>query len=181
MDSRFNNISMNGRMAYTIMCVESYLISVYPNKDWKLVANAMWKATNMNWADWTDYYSVYIPEVLFQYDSYDENDFSSSFTREEYARLLELYSDITEGLEDDPCDEVNCVLNKPFDMAMVYEGTGIGNGSESIDIIHDLENILNIHNISLPDVNKVSFSNISELNGWGNDFEGTYLSVILNS
>ena len=37
MDTRFNTISMNGRMAYVIMCVEKYLKSIYPNKDWTLL------------------------------------------------------------------------------------------------------------------------------------------------
>ena len=179
MDNRFNNISMNGRMAYVIMCVESYLKNSYPEKDWRLLSEAMWKATNMNWGDWTDLYCGFIPDVIFQYSSYDENDLSSSYSEDVYKRLMSLYSGITEGREDDASDELNFMINKPFELAMVYEGTGIGNGEESVEIIQKAERILINHIIKLPDIEKISFSSINELNGWGNDFDGTYLSVIL--
>ena len=72
------------------------------------------------------------------------------------------------------------MLNKPYEMAMVYEGTVIGNGQESFQIISQTEEVLKKNNIPLPDYKKVSFSSIKELNGWGMDFDGTYLSVILN-
>ena len=178
-DDRFNRISMNGRMAYVIMCVEAYLINVYPDRDWKSVASAMWKATNNNWGDWTDLYCGFIPEVIFQYDKYDEADLGSSYTEDEYNKLNDLYSGITEGREDDPTDELNYVLNKPLEMAMVYEGTGICDGSESIGIINCMEEVLAKHQIALPDRERISFSSIEELNGWGNDFDGEYLSIIL--
>lgn len=96
MDSRFSNISMNGRMAYVIMCVELYLKNTYPEKDWNLLSEAMWKATNMNWGDWSDFYFGFIPDVIFQYSSYDSNELSSSYSEEGYNRLLSLYSGLTE-------------------------------------------------------------------------------------
>ena len=181
MDSRFSNISMNGRMAYVIMCVESYLKKSYPEKDWGLISEAMWKATNMNWGDWTELYCAYIPEVIFQYSSYDSNELSSSYSKEVYNQLLSLYSGLTGGREDDDSDELNYMINKPFEMAMVYEGTGIGDGIESVEIIQKTERILINHKIELPDIERISFSSINELNGWGNDFDGTFLSVILNA
>ncbi len=179
MNNKLSNVSMNGRMAYVIMCVEAYLNALYPQKNWTLLAKAMWKATNTNWGDWTDYYCGFIPDVLLQYDTYDEDELGSSITEDEYIFLRELYSGITEGREDDPTDELNYVLNMPFEMAMVYEGTIIGNGKESFNIIDEIERILTMHNISLPDYSKVVFSHSSELNGWGNDFDGSFLSIIL--
>ena len=73
----------------------------------------------------------------------------------------------------------NYILNMPFEMAMVYEGTTVGDGKESFGIIDEIEKILTNHNIPLPDYSKVAFSSISELNGWGNDFDGAFLSIIL--
>lgn len=179
-DSRFSNISMNGRMAYVIMCVESYLKNTYPEKDWSLLSEAMWKATNMNWGDWSDLYCGFIPEVIFQYSSYDSKELSSSYSEEVYNRLLSLYLGLTEGREDDDSDELNYLINKPFEMAMVYEGTGIGDGIESVEIIQKAERILINHKIELPGIDKICFSSINDCNGWGNDFDGTYLSIILN-
>ncbi len=179
MDTRFDTISMNGRMAYVIMCVEKYLKSIYPNKDWTLLAEKLWSATSMNWGDWTEIYSSYIPDVLFQYDNYDE-ELSFGMTPSEYTKIKKIYAGITEGLEDNPEDEVNFILNKPFEIATVYEGTTIGNGSASLDIINATEALLINHTISLPDYHSVEFSKFTECNGWGDDFDGKKLSIILN-
>ena len=89
--------------------------------------------------------------------------------------ILHVQLDSTIG----PSDEVNYMLNKPYEMAMVYEGTVIGDGKEAVDIITDAERVLTRHGIAVPDHSKVQFSSIKELNGWGNDFDGRFLSIIL--
>ena len=94
--------------------------------------------------------------------------------------MKSLYSGITEGIEDSSEDEVDFMLNKPYEMAMIYEGTVIGDGEESLDIIKRTEEILSRHKIALPDYTKVLFSSSEELNGWGNSFDGKFLSIILN-
>lgn len=33
MSGEFENVSMMGRMAYVIMCVEKYLLNKYPNRN----------------------------------------------------------------------------------------------------------------------------------------------------
>lgn len=179
MDKRFYSVSMNGRMAYVIMCVEAFLVSKHPKKDWTPVSKIMWRATSENWGDWPEEYSSIIPDVILQYETYNEEDLGSSITKDDFVILMDLYSGITEGVEDDPSDDVNYMLNKPYEMAMIYEGTAIGDGKESIRIIEESENILKKNNIPLPDYSKVLFSSSNELNGWGNDFDGTGLSIIL--
>ena len=47
-------------------------------------------------------------------------------------------------------------------MAMVYEGTTIGDGQESLSIIEHAEAILLSQDIELPDYTKVLFSKSSE-------------------
>ena len=179
MDHRFDSISMNGRMAYVIMCVEKYLVTTFPDKDWTVLSNRMWKATSENWGDWPEEFSICIPDVFLQYDEYDRQELNDVLSEGEYRVLKALYRGITEGREDDPSDEVNYMLNKPYEMAMVYEGTVIGDGKEAVDIITDAERVLIRHGIALPDHSKVQFSSIKELNGWGNDFDGRFLSIIL--
>lgn len=179
MDKRFDSVSMNGRMAYVIMCVESFLVSKYSDKNWTIVSEQMWKATSENWGDWPEEYSSIIPDVFLQYEYFDEEDLGDSITETEFVMLKELYDGVTEGSENDPSDEVNYMLNKPYEMAMVYEGTVIGDGKESIQIIDEVENILKKNDVPLPDYTKVQFSSSNELNGWGNDFDGTSLSIIL--
>lgn len=178
--NKLSEVSMNGRMAYTIMCVEKFLATKYSNRDWSLVAREMWKSTKEYWNKFSDEFCEIIPDVFLTYDSYDESDFKNYFAQEEFNALKELYAGITEGKEDDSEDEVNFMINKPFEMAMVYEGTEIGDGQESLKIIEEAEKILGKNSIPLPDYTKVLFSGVDELNGWGNDFDGTYLSIILN-
>lgn len=180
MNNKFENISMMGRMAYVVMCVEKYLTEKYPKRDWNPISKVMWKATSMDWATWSDIYSAFIPEVLLEYDEYLEDEFRGIMDEKTYRTLLVLYEEITDGSEDNPEDEVNYLLNKPFEMAMVYEGTKIGNGEESYEIIDETEHILKINNIQLPDEEKVAFSKASERNGWGNYFNGEFLSIILH-
>jgi len=54
---------------------------------------------------------------------------------------------LTEGREDDDSDELNYMINKPVEIAMVYEGTGMGDGIESVEIIQKAERILINHKI----------------------------------
>lgn len=133
----------------------------------------------MNWGDWPELYSNYIPDVILQYEDYDPEDFADCMDEKTFYLIKALYYGITCGRDDDPADTVNSILNLPHEMAMIYEGTTIGDGHESLNIIEHAEKILISHNIELPDYTKVLFSKSSERNGWGNNFDGSYLSIIL--
>lgn len=74
---------------------------------------------------------IWSAEPCVVYDSYCD-EIAESITENEYHQLLDIYSNITEGIEEDPDDEVNFMINLPFEMAMVYEGTTIGDGAESL-------------------------------------------------
>lgn len=139
----------------------------------------MWKATSQNWADWQYEYCEIIPDFILSTDGYDSEEYEY-ISEAEYHILLGLYNGITSGNEDDISDVVNYMLNKPYEMSMVYEGTAIGDGKDSIEIIENTESILLKNNIALPDSSLLYFSPFSQKNGWGNDFEGEKLSVILN-
>lgn len=177
--NKLADVSMNGRMAYTIMCVEAYLVSKYPDRDWTIVSREMWKATNEYWDIFYDAFCELLPEIFLTYDSYNE-DLAKSISEEEFKIIKQLYAGITTGSEDESNDEFAQMIRKPFDFCMAYEGTGIGDGSEGYAIIKEAEKILTENGISLPDYHKVLFSSFSEKNGWGNDFDGRPLSVILN-
>ena len=179
MSHKLAQVSMNGRMAYTIMCVEAFLVNQYPERDWRLLAKKMWDATSINWGDWPVVYCNYLPDVILQYNDYVPEEFKNEMTLQEFNYAKSLYAGITEGRQDDPTDVVDYMLSKPFEMAMVYEGTEIGDGHESFEIIDEAEQVLLEHNIPLPDHNLVKFSPSSEFNGWGYKFDGTPLSIIL--
>lgn len=177
--NKLADVSMNGRMAYTIMCVEAYLVSKYPDRDWTIVSREMWKATNEYWDIFYDAFCELLPEIFLTYDSYNE-DLAKSISEEEFKIIKQLYAGITTGSEDESNDEFAQMIRKPFDFCMAYEGTGIGDGSDGYALIDETEKILTENGIPLPDYHKVEFSSYTELNGWGNDFDGRPLSVILN-
>ena len=179
MSNKLKPVSMTGRMAYVVMCIEKYLAAKYPDCDWRTLSRVLWKSTSMNWGDWAELYSNYIPDVILQYDAYDSDEFADYMDENTFSSIKTLYAGITCGNEDDSSDIVNTLLNLPHEMAMVYEGTTIGDGQESLSIIEHAEAILLSQDIELPDYTKVLFSKTSERNGWGNDFDGSYLSIIL--
>lgn len=167
----FSNISMNGRMAYLILCIEKYLITKYPMKDWNKLSSLMWNVTSDYWDEWDFKYIEVIPEYLFAFESFEDSDFEC-ISKEEYSYFSELLKDLPE--------EVNQLLLAPHNLQEVYCYSTIpGTGDEASQIILDVCAILQKSNIELPDISSVSFSSFSEKNGWGEHFDGTKLSLIL--
>lgn len=170
--SDFNEISMNGRMAYLILCVELYVKTLYPDKDWSVLSKWMWGATSEYWDEWDSKFMEIIPEFLYEFDSYKESDFEC-ISEDEYDYFTSLF----DGLSD----EFNSMLLKLHELQQVYCYESIpGNGADASKIVVDACGILEANHIDLPNLEKVSFSRFSEKDGWGNDFDGTKLSIILN-
>lgn len=168
----FSNISMNGRMAYLILCIEKYLITKYPMKDWSELSKIMWNVTSNYWDEWDYKYIEIIPEYLFAFKSFEDSDFEC-ITKEEYSYFSELLRDLPE--------EVNKLLLAPHNLQEVYCYSDIpGKGEEASQIILDICTILQNSNIELPDVSSVTFSGFSEKSGWGEQFDGSKLSLVLN-
>ena len=168
----FCDISMNGRMAYLILCVESYIKTKYPSKDWTVLSKWMWKSTSEYWDEWDDKFMEIIPEFLFEFDSYEESDFEN-LTKEEYDYFTDLFKDLPE--------DFNSLLLKLHEMNSIYCYEPIpGQGEGASKLIIESCAILKKYNIPLPAISTVAFSSFSEKNGWGENFDGTKLSIILN-
>ncbi len=169
--SDFDNISMNGRMAYAILCVETFLLAKYPNDDWTSLLKLMWKVTSSLWDEWDTKYIEIIPEYLFEKSNYEDSDFEE-LSKEEYDHFSTLLCGKT--------DAINTLLLKIQDLYDVYCYSSIpGNGTEASQIVVDMVEILKENNITPPDISLVQFSHFSEKNGWGNSFDGEELSLVL--
>ena len=169
--SDFENISMKGRMAYIILCVETYLLAKFPEEDWSTLSQWMWSVTSSYWDNWGYKFIEIIPEYLFEFPSYEESDFEQ-LTNEEYDFFTKL-------LKNKPA-ELNQLLLKAHDLEEVYCYTRIPkHGQEAIDIVLEVCSILEKNKIPLPDIQLVQFSSFSEKDGWGERFDGTKLSLIL--
>lgn len=171
-------ISMNGRMAYAIMTIERYLPDTYPSKDWSILSAQMWRATATAWDTWTDSFIEIIPEYLFEFPTYEESGFEH-LSSEDHKSFAELYSGVTSG---DSNDTINIFLESLRLIEEVYCYTSIsGFGEESLDILEKICDIVEDAGIQLPDPQLVAFSPFTEKDGWGEDFDGTYLSAVLTS
>ena len=186
----FYNITMTGRLCYIFMCIERYLTTLYPERDWTPIAKRMWQWTTHWWNESWDIYSEAVPEFILQFDTYEKTNelaYDGNLKKEDYDEITALFNGITDG---SGTDELGWVLKIPIDFGSECEGTCV-NGAEPFvaELIEDIESILKKHNIPFP--NRTSLSHFKyergkpvkrgeKEPGWG-DFENTeFLSIILN-
>ena len=170
--SDFNNISMNGRMAFAILCIEKFLLEKFPDEDWSELSKLMWSVTSIYWDEWDNKFIEIIPEYLFEFDNYEDSDFEV-ISEGEYNAFVKLF-------KDKP-SIINEMLLKLHELQNIYCYSSIsGNGIEASQIVLDLCEILEQNGIVIPDLNTVSFSSFTEKDGWGYNFDGTKLSLVLN-
>lgn len=176
----FRSISLTGRLCYLFMCIERYLITLYPERDWTAVAQRCWQWTNRYWNDGCDIYAPVVPEFLLEYDNYEETNqlaFDDMLSREDYAELTRLFDGITDGNSE---DEINRVLRLPVDFANKCECTEFDYSNEpTLKIIDEMLEILESNGIEPPSVDNVTDMTSDQKNGWGDFVDSEYLSVIL--
>ena len=169
----FTNISITGRFAYAAMCAERYALAKYPEKDWKPLFTWMWKATENYFDEWYYRFMEILPEYLYEFDNYKDASFDY-LSEKDYNYYAKFLKDIDNNMEE--------LLVIPADITMVYCYTAIpGKGKESIDLVNKAIKILEDNIIVPPDPREVEFTSFDEKNGWGEHFDGTKLSIVLNS
>ena len=176
----FSKISMTGRFCYVFMCIEKYLTEKWPDRDWTIIAEHMWQWTKQYWDESWDIYSVIVPEYIMQHDSYEvtrDVDFDGELDQDVYNRLIDLYSDITDG--QGTCD-FDILMKIPCDMGNICDGAAFSSAErlvqEEMDIVFEL---LDRADVALPAIEKVNDFDVSIGNGWGGFMDTTYLSIIL--
>ena len=175
-----DKISMTGRLCYLFMCIEQYLVNMYPDRDWIPWALKSWQWTNKFWNEGEAIYETVVPEYLFEFDNYEETndkEFDGNLSKEDYEIFLALYDGITDGKSG---DELNYVLNLPVDFEAACEGSALSYAiKETTPVLEKMVEILEKHGIEVPPVTKVEFSPMTEKNGWGNFFDSTQHSIFL--
>ena len=174
MDNRIAKISIRGRVAYLIMCFERYVIAKYSDRDWTSVSDMMWKiCDDCDFIDNSAYrYMEIIPEYLYEFDTFEESDFDY-LSKSEY----EMFKTIVP--KDDP--DLNTIMHAIYSVAMEYAYTGIPKGApDTIPYIQEVEKVMEKNHIDLPCVSDVECFT-DEQDWWGEQFDGRYLSIILNA
>lgn len=172
MKKELENISMNGRIAYIILCIEKYLITKFSDTNWSTLSEWMWKATSSYWDEWANKFIEIVPEYLYEFETYEKSNFNT-ITKEEYQYFYNLFKENKEIIDE--------LLQKLLEIEEIYSYSSIpGFGEDAIQIVLETTKILERDNVELPNLNSVKFSTFNELNGWGNNFDGSKISLILN-
>lgn len=167
---KLRSISVSGRIAFIIMCIEKYLVVQYPEKDWSPLAEEMWKYNDSYWDEWLDSFIDLIPEYINEYNGFEE--YTGKYS---YDTFRNLYT----GLKNNDLNELLNLLEEFMELYL-YTRVCAFTESQFPEIIKKVVSYLTKNNIYVPDVEKVSFSEFKYNRGFGKKFDGRYLSIILN-
>ena len=188
-EKEFQNITLTGEICYLFMCMERYLINVFPDCDWTAVSKRMWQWSTNWWDKAWDIYSQVVPEFILEFDTFEktnENGYDGTLNKEDYIEITSLLKKATGGMRN---DELDRVLYLPIEFGNACEGTSVKAAKQSVvSIIDEIESVLEKYNIALPDkallkhfeydIRKPQAPGEPEP-GWGS-FENTeFLSIVL--
>lgn len=175
MKTNYDTLSIRGRVTYAIMCFERYVTNKYPNKDMSSVVDMMWKIIDdSDYIDNSAYrYMEIIPEYLFEANDFDSSEFDY-MTEKEYYYFTDLLP--TPDIDAD----LNTIMHLIYDIATEYAYTAVElDAPETKEYLKEVSKILKDNNISLPDVKIIPQYEWDDTHGWGQPFDGRYLSIIL--
>lgn len=165
---KLKNISVAGRIAFIIMCIEKYLVVKYPEKDWSPLAEEMWLFNDSYWDEWLYSFTDLLPEYIDEYNNFEE--YNGKYS---YDTFVNLYTNINSDV-----NELLVLLTEFIELYM-YTCVCEFTESEFPKFIEEVLSYLIKNNIPVPDVEKVSFSEFRQNHGFGDKFNGRYLSIIL--
>lgn len=181
LQEEFKGLSLTGRLCYLFMCLEKYLIACYPDRDWTPVAKRCWQWTNEYWDEGWEIYSPVVPEFLLEFDNYEEANrraFDGRLSENDYLELTNLFAGVTTGSQK---DEINQILMLPINFGNACEGTNFASADEpTCAILHEAQQILLSHGISLPSTRQLKDMTAEKKNGWGDFGDSEWLSIIMN-
>lgn len=180
MTDELKNISLTGRLCYLFMCIEKYLVSAHPDRDWTPLAKKCWQWTNVFWNEGRDEYDKIVPSYLFEFDNYEETnerEFDGTLSKEEYDTFVKLYAGISNGRKE---GDIERILMLPVEFNNFCECSDFCYADEpTLVIIQEAQSILGKHNIELPDFAKIKSLTVDQKNGWGDFMESEWLSEII--
>jgi len=183
---QFENITLTGRLCYIFMCIEKYLVTLYPQKDWTPVAKRMWQWTNsedLEIAD--DIYNQAIPECILEFDTYEETNsraYDNNLKKEDYDEITACFEGITTGNSNDEICQILMIPSKFMSLCMYNSFFYVE--KYTLEFLNCIIMILNRHSILLPDMTLISKfrfdrNHCHEIDKWGRCVNTEYLSIIL--
>ena len=167
----FRNVSLRGRIAYGTMCVESYALAHYPERDWRPVLEVLWYLSkDVYWDDWPSRGVDILPECGSHVIPYDSDDFETLDERS-YETLCNLYEDMPVAWAT--------IMSDIVGMEREYAYTVIpGFGLASIAMLEEIVSLLEAEGIEVPDAMPIESLRF-EGDGRGDPYDARPLSRIL--
>ena len=169
----FYSVSIRGMVAYCTMCLESYVLEAYADRDLSPVLRLAWGIVGPEgFIDQNaDRFMEAIPEYLFEFDDYEAAEFEH-LTREEFGEFR--------GLLDRNDETLDLLMHRVYDVAMCYAYTAVeAPPKEAVNLVFDSIGCLREHGIPLPDFDLVRGFSFSEFHGWGVHINPEGLSMVL--
>ena len=177
----FKDITMTGRLCYDFMCIERYLLTLYPEADWSKITY-MWRITKNNgfgWSDWSDIVKKAAVNALIDYEDKmaGKIDMSPKARKNRMNELTGIIGSVQRAAE-------NVIHNEKYNESFsIYEET-------SIETINRVQSYLIRKNIPVPDMSLVECfrfdrstvrQNGENKEAWGYDVDTEGLSLIKDS
>lgn len=162
-ETHFKKISINGRMAFGIRCLEEYLTENKIKNIWtERLINTLWEFTSsQNLPEWDAKVSDLTPECIL--DNHPKNiaENYKSLTESEFKSLKDFYLKVD--------DKLIFLINLVIDIGTtdLYGATG-KHSSYTLKSTMEVYKFAKKELHELPDLNKFNFTKFSESNGWGN-------------
>lgn len=169
----FKDISLRGRVAFSINCLEKYLSNLTIDlNDWNIVLYKYWSFTDIEFLDdWNEIISEILPDNLLEFDNYQKHGFDY-LNEDEFQNLYSLYQHIDNNVIE--------LMRLIFELGNSHAYSVImKEGTASLCILQDILVFMNSHNIELPPIEVYQSMLIQDNRGWGNKFRGKDYSLLL--
>lgn len=169
----FQSISMRGRVAYVVMCLEEAILALaQSHAEWSWVLCRLWKYTSTGDLDeWQERTAEIIPRVVLDSENYSDGGYEY-LTPNEFMELRILYSSNNPLLAR--------LVDLVFDVGTLEMFGGIGNGAPiSLENLNTVAMLMAEQSLSMPDLRGVAGLSFAQCLGWGSPFQGEKLSRIM--
>jgi hypothetical protein len=169
----FKMVSIRGRLAYAISCLENALKYYKCNTtDWRIVLEQLWTYTDIQFFDdWHYTIAEILPESVLESNIFDVDD-HEYINEMQFICLHNLYSNTNNEIKD--------IIQFIFNIGICeFYGKLENYGQLTLDNMEVLINYMISNSIPLPDMSRFKVFYYDDGNGWGEKFSGIKYSCIL--
>ena len=184
------------------MCIEKYLINLYPQKDWTPVARRMWNITkdkdHLSEGSPGNSYREIVPSYIMKlykngygYDKVNSMVFEGKLEKDTYDEIRALYDGIYAG---DPDEEINKIIRLIDDFVYCckyFNSDFLHYDERTIKLCMEADSILINNGIELPDMKllepykfnrkRIELKYVERVKAFGFGVDAAHLSQILKS